>query len=640
MGKYDKMNKEMISPEANEKRSKKFQELVKNLYVDKSHFIYELLQNAEDQFEKKYGTIGSNINEKHTVKFALYKDRLEFQHNGQLFNDDDVKNIIEYLSESKKHTPNAIGKFGIGFKSVYTITEYPRIHSGNHNFKIKSLQAEEIEPLVNLKKDQTKFIFPLKDASDCFKTISDGLRGINKNELIFLKWISQLEITINDDDSYANTIQKDFVISKDYTTVVLTETQDLHKEIKWIVFEKKITDENVERLVKIAYKIKKSDDDNKSREQIERLLHSPIFSYFSTKIDSKIGFLIHAPFHTTPSRDALKDNDSWNATCFSELVNLLCASLDQLRDSGLLTASAIRALPIHSEHFDDSYQYKIFTDAVLNSFKTKKLIPTVEPGVFVESKKARMTTSGQMKEVFKKELLSFIFGNPDFRWVTNDITENKNREVWEYLKQHVNVEVFRPEQIVSRLTIDFYKIQKIPWFVEFYKIVSDIKETHETLQKSGCIPTTKCEIVRLTTYEGHPNVYLPDDNSNDWIDVHFVHQDLLNEIPIKKFLTDCMQIKPYNYSDYVIDKILPNYNTTVENYDKSQYEGDYRKILHGYEATKNDLTNHKRYVEALRKSHIFETKNSRYPAPNLRCADMTFIYTDELEDFYSENYEF
>ena len=171
MGKYDKMNKEMISPEANEKRSKKFQELVKNLYVDKSHFIYELLQNAEDQFEKKYGTIGSNINEKHTVKFALYKDRLEFQHNGQLFNDDDVKNIIEYLSESKKHTPNAIGKFGIGFKSVYTITEYPRIHSGNHNFKIKSLQAEEIEPLVNLKKDQTKFIFPLKDASDCFKTI-------------------------------------------------------------------------------------------------------------------------------------------------------------------------------------------------------------------------------------------------------------------------------------------------------------------------------------------------------------------------------------------------------------------------------------------------------------------------------------
>ena len=43
------------------------------------------------------------------------------------------------IGESTKDTDlTAIGRFGIGFKSVYAITNQPEIHSGDEDFGIKN----------------------------------------------------------------------------------------------------------------------------------------------------------------------------------------------------------------------------------------------------------------------------------------------------------------------------------------------------------------------------------------------------------------------------------------------------------------------------------------------------------------------
>jgi len=46
--------------------------LLTELYPDNAHFIYELLQNAEDARARE-------------VRFILYEDRIEFEHDGQKF---------------------------------------------------------------------------------------------------------------------------------------------------------------------------------------------------------------------------------------------------------------------------------------------------------------------------------------------------------------------------------------------------------------------------------------------------------------------------------------------------------------------------------------------------------------------------
>ena len=83
--------------------------LLTDLYPDNAHFIFELLQNAEDM----------NATD---VRFRLYPDHLEFDHNGTKrdFNIGDIDAITSIGNNvQKKNDPTSIGKFGVGFKAVF-----------------------------------------------------------------------------------------------------------------------------------------------------------------------------------------------------------------------------------------------------------------------------------------------------------------------------------------------------------------------------------------------------------------------------------------------------------------------------------------------------------------------------------------
>lgn len=95
------------------------------LYTDRTHFIFELLQNAEDATASK-------------VLFQLFEDKLEVFHDGRLFNEKDVRGICGVGEGTKAEDLTQIGKFGIGFKSVYAYTNTPEIHSGIENFRIEN----------------------------------------------------------------------------------------------------------------------------------------------------------------------------------------------------------------------------------------------------------------------------------------------------------------------------------------------------------------------------------------------------------------------------------------------------------------------------------------------------------------------
>ena len=83
-------------------------DLFDDFYPDKAHFIYELLQNAEDA-------------EATEVNFRLTSTRLMFEHNGRPFDDKDVRAITGIGFSTKKDDVDSIGRFGIGFKAVFAL---------------------------------------------------------------------------------------------------------------------------------------------------------------------------------------------------------------------------------------------------------------------------------------------------------------------------------------------------------------------------------------------------------------------------------------------------------------------------------------------------------------------------------------
>lgn len=98
-------------------------------YSEHAHFIYELLQNADD-------TKATN------VRFILDKNGLFFVHNGEIHfsiskphteeNDKKAGNLghinsITSIGNTTKFE-SQIGKFGVGFKAVFEYTNTPHVY--------------------------------------------------------------------------------------------------------------------------------------------------------------------------------------------------------------------------------------------------------------------------------------------------------------------------------------------------------------------------------------------------------------------------------------------------------------------------------------------------------------------------------
>ena len=103
-------------------RGDDFDSILAELYNDPSHFIYEILQNAEDENAQK-------------VVFKLFEDKLDIYHDGKLFDFDDIKGVTGIGIPTKKGDPHAIGKFGIGFKSVFVVADCAYIISNPYLFR-------------------------------------------------------------------------------------------------------------------------------------------------------------------------------------------------------------------------------------------------------------------------------------------------------------------------------------------------------------------------------------------------------------------------------------------------------------------------------------------------------------------------
>ena len=99
-------------------------------YSESAHFVYELLQNADDC-------------EASSVEFLLFPQFLIFKHNGPIqfsITEKGVRpighiNAITNIGFNEKKD-NKIGKFGIGFKSVLKYSSSPEIYDDKFWFKL------------------------------------------------------------------------------------------------------------------------------------------------------------------------------------------------------------------------------------------------------------------------------------------------------------------------------------------------------------------------------------------------------------------------------------------------------------------------------------------------------------------------
>lgn len=121
--------------------------LSQQVYTDQGHFLLELLQNADDA--------GASLFE---VEFR--KDAVIVSHNGVPFDFRDLVGVLSIGQTTK--TERQIGYFGVGFKSVFEVTERPRLYSGHFAFEIIDISVPRYLPTQGNDPERTTLFLPLK----------------------------------------------------------------------------------------------------------------------------------------------------------------------------------------------------------------------------------------------------------------------------------------------------------------------------------------------------------------------------------------------------------------------------------------------------------------------------------------------
>ena len=84
-----------------------FDSILAGVHNDPSHFIYEMLQNAEDEEAKE-------------VRFELFEDRLDIYHDGKTFDFEDIKvKYIKYLAHGNEGSDwNSISEIKLNYINI------------------------------------------------------------------------------------------------------------------------------------------------------------------------------------------------------------------------------------------------------------------------------------------------------------------------------------------------------------------------------------------------------------------------------------------------------------------------------------------------------------------------------------------
>jgi len=377
------------------KGAQKSGRLAAGLYDDRTHFIFELLQNAEDALGRRVDWQGSS-----GVTFTLNSSRLVLSHFGKAFDEADVRSVCD-IAESTKNE-SSIGRFGLGFKSVYTITDLPEIHSGSEDFAIENYVFPKRVDRSPRKDEETQIILPLRpDDTTAIQDITAGFGQLGPGSLLFLRNVNEINWSVAGGPSGFYVRNPPTVLGTNVRSIKVIGQEDGRPEVdqSWLVSHRDVFSIEGQKIgrVEVAFSL---DTTKEAPNQwtVEPLAKSPLVVFFPTVVETSLGFLVQGPYRTTPSRDNIPPADPWNQHLVQETCLLLVEAMRWLRDQKKLDISVLRCLPVDRRKFSPGSRFAPLFDAVRRALKVEALLPAFD-GSYVVADQAKLARTQELREL-------------------------------------------------------------------------------------------------------------------------------------------------------------------------------------------------------------------------------------------------
>ena len=562
-------------------------ERIIQLYTDKSHFVYELLQNAEDAGATQ-------------IRFVQYEDRLEVLHDGHPFSVKNLQGLCDIGKSDKTDDLNQIGEFGVGFKSVFGICEtvqlysHPREKELEQGYSRFAIEIKDFTHPIDIEDQDmhigytTKFVFPysvgftfsgFSSIEKLNEVLSKRLQNLGITTLLFMKNLQSIDYEIH---TKAITTSGAYLLDKkilnDHCSFVSaigeSGSRKNSEEISYLVFSRPVTGLQAGRTIDIAFAVSETENG----EHIFHSSKSPYISvYFPTETESKLRFIVQGPYRTTPNRSSVPADDKDNIDLAKQTAKLLRDSVVELRDRGWLNFSFLNVLPVEENAFESAPLFECLYRETVRMMRTDKLL-FCKDGTYASSSDVKISRGAGFAEILTEDLLSELLNDgTNYHWLPTFLTET-NKEykyLYEFLTDVLEIEVIRPENLRNSINDNpsFMPQRDDDWLVKFYNMYASVAAAFSK-QRGGSNMLT-AEFVKTSKgtfvapyrksdgsnqnsffYRGYenatylPNVFLPSKNTQDMGDIAFVDAGIYEKC--KHFFTEILGLEAPNEYEYFI----------------------------------------------------------------------------------------
>ena len=647
----------------------------RQIYSDKKiHFIYELIQNADDAGSKN-------------LAFELYNDYLLIWNDGKKFDENDVKAICSLLISTKDLSN--IGTFGIGFKAVYAYTDLPEVYSGDERFRIRRIvepelietTPENVKALVENGKTVFRLPFKKNIGGEDLERLKNGLFSINLRNLIFLRNLEKIQIHDRLTDEYLILRRKKEKVSE-LAEIVEIISEDSNEKIheKWLVVRRVVypPKEVINKLLEELEKEYGSDDYEGELERAEyenerqRILRSAnagqpievafylnenkilpvsksvLFSFLATQKETHLKFLIQGRYQTTPSRDNIAEDSLWNQWLVEETADFMPTVLEEVKKLGYLTPDFMDVLPIKGDEENEIGGdeipgfFKPIVDRIYEALRNGEFIPT-DDGRLSKPDCVFYPHSKEIRELLDNQDLESLTGIEGAKWIHSEIRRTEktpNRRRYEVARK-VGVKEFDADKLVSWLNTEegllLLKQKGESWLKRLYTYLNDQRSLFDKIRKLKIVLTETGEFVSPEEIR----VFLPTEQEKDFPEIEgvcFVKRSLFegdDAESIKSFLKN-IGVKELDDHEVIVNLILPKYKADSlppqeENIRHIRY------IKKAFDSVSSEKKN--RLLDLMKKSKILlvKTKNGEtlYLEPEKAYISKAYTGNELLETYFT-----
>ena len=586
-------------------------------YSESAHFLYELLQNADDAKATKAELILENdkLIFKHngTVRFTVSDPSIspeEARLNGIFGHINSITSIGFSTKNERTGEGNKIGKFGVGFKSIFQYTDTPLIYDYNIDFRLdKYIVPTLLTDKKYSEKGKTVFVFPFNHpqvpVEKCYRDISSKIRSL-EHPTLFLHNLKKVIWTVGDERGTLDCKVSESYKFSDILAEKIAITDGDKKSSLWKFSRNiSITDDGKtsEHNISVGLFLDKGKLNVKVRPKL--------YCFFKTNDSLHTCFIAHAPFALANNREQLKKDIKTNYVLIKKLAELMADSLECLRDIGVQTGNIIlNDNIVDILNIKDSNEYfrwreyikrescldcgDVIRNTLIDKVRQTNLLYCRE-GFYIDCEHSIWAPNDLLKLLTTKQL-NYLIGYDEYYCEDGD--EELGNRYWLKYSDEDEELVFhfvltskntKDEDLITdilydspypsysyedfgrNITNEFMKAQSNEWLEAFYKFVlknrlAEIYQLNVSQKSSGVMrnrPIVKLENGDFVApYEnGRLNVFYKSTGVS--YEANYVNDSLLKLCPGFTALLKLLDVSVPDRLDYIFTQVLPQYRNSL-----------------------------------------------------------------------------